>query len=63
MSGKGDKRRPTLRPTLADLGEQILREKDPDKKAELERQWHDLKWEETRKTHPHYWRSNGYSTD
>ena len=40
MTGKGDNRRPTLRPTLAELGDQILREKDPDKKDELIRQWH-----------------------
>ena len=43
MTGKGDKRRPTLRPTLADLGDQILREKDRDKQDELIRQWHEEK--------------------
>ena len=41
---KGTWRRPICDKELADLGEQIWREKDPERKAELVAKWNELKW-------------------
>lgn len=38
---------------LKSLGEDIWREKDPDKKAALIQQWHELKWKEALDNNPH----------
>lgn len=60
MSGttKGVWKRPTLNQQLADLGEQIWREKDVDKQELLVKEWEMLKeqqWKITRENNPHLW--------
>jgi uncharacterized protein YmfQ (DUF2313 family) len=57
--GKGHAPRPVLRRMLAELGKQILHEKDPREKARLIARWEKLKmqddWNQARENNPHLW--------
>ena len=52
---KGSWRRPIINKMLAELGEEIWREKDEDKRDFLIKKWHELKWEQAKQQRPDLW--------